>query len=147
MLKKLFIATACVLYLCSLSVTFAAQRDPILDKLIGKYVGSYTVTSNMKRGLTLTVYWQDGRYEAAFEFYGLPGRAKSEKGKYFMTISYDESKNAYLLDGFEWVDRPGNYVFADLIGTLDSNIFSGDVFLDINNPKNSIGTFYVKKVD
>ncbi len=147
MLKKVFIATLFVLLLCSSSMTFAAQRDPFLDKLIGKYIGSYTVTSNMKRGLTLTVYWQDGRYEASFEFYGLPGRAKSEKGKYFMTVSYDESKKAYLLDGFEWVDRPSGYVFVDLIGSLDSDIFSGDVLWDANNPKNSIGTFYVQKVD
>lgn len=146
-MKKLFILVAFVLSLSMQSNSLAMPENQNLNRLIGTYVGSYTIPSAMKRGLKLTVYRQDGRYEASFEFYGLPGRAKSASGKYFMTVDFDVSKNIYLLHGYEWADRPGGYIFVDLKGDLDNKVFSGDVLYNVENPNSICGTFYLERVN
>ncbi|MBR4384728.1 MAG: hypothetical protein IKP64_14370 [Selenomonadaceae bacterium] len=148
MLKKIFCAAlmmAAILFVGNTKVS-AAPQNPNLDRVLGTYVGSYTIPSSMKRGLKLTVYRQDGQYEASFEFYGLPGRAKSARGRYFMTVAYDSSQNAYLFHGYEWVERPSGYVFVDLRGALEGSILSGDVFYNVENLNSVCGTFYLERV-
>lgn len=145
---KRIIFTFLLVMLLSVSTSFASgYKTDKLDMAIGTYVGSYTITSTSqgKRGLTLTISKSGSQhYEAAFEFYGLPGRGKSPRGKYFMTVDYDTESDLYFLHGIEWVDQPFGYAFVDLKGKINNGIFEGDVHYS-NDWKNSIGYFYVQK--
>ena len=86
-----------------------------LDNLIGVWEGSYGANQG-ETGLTLTIFNEGNNFRALFEFYNLPGRNNSLEGSYYMTVSSDQS--SYILRGHEWIERPINYVFVDLKGTI-----------------------------
>jgi RNA polymerase subunit RPABC4/transcription elongation factor Spt4 len=96
----------------------------IIDELVGHWEGSYGANQG-ETGLTLNVFRDENNYKAIFYFYNLPGRINSLEGSYYMNVSFNQSK--YILKGYEWIERPGNYVFVDLEGTINGNVFSGSV--------------------
>jgi len=95
-----------------------------LNILIGVWEGSY-VANQGETGLTLNVYKEKDNYKVLFEFYNLPGRKNSREGKYYMSMSYNQSTKKYHLKGYEWVVRPSGYTFINLEGTITENVFSG----------------------
>lgn len=99
--------------------------DENIEKIKGTYKGSYE-PSQGETGLTLTVMRKDGRYQAKFEFYSLPGKDNSESGSYYTDVSYDEETETYRFHGREWIDQPGGYIFADLAGSLDGQTLAGE---------------------
>lgn len=106
------------------------------NDLTGTWKGSYKAAQG-ETGLTLNVYNANGRYEAIFDFYNLPGKTNAKEGKYYMYGTYNESTKKYKLIGYEWIEHPDYYVFVDLEGKIRRNIFSGSVFyskysLDVN---------------
>ena len=96
-----------------------------LEALVGTYEGSY-FPGQGETGLTLTVYNEGGAYKALFDFYSLPGRTNSKSGKYYMNVTYNEETKTYTLTGYEWIEEPSLYIFADLEGTLNGDVFSGE---------------------
>ena len=96
-----------------------------LEALVGTYEGSY-FPGQGETGLTLTVYNEGGEYKALFDFYSLPGRTNSKSGKYYMNVTYNEETKTYTLTGYEWIEEPSLYIFADLEGTLNGDVFSGE---------------------
>jgi uncharacterized protein (TIGR02145 family) len=101
------------------------EESDASNRLVGVWEGSY-VASQGETGLTLTVYKEGGNYKAIFDFYNLPGETNAAEGKYYMTVSYDESTKKYYLEGYEWIVQPG-YAFVDLEGTITGDVFSGNV--------------------
>lgn len=99
-------------------------EEQMLRQLVGTYQGSYFPTQG-ETGLTLTVFEENQKFKALFDFYNLPRKTNSKSGKYYMNVSYDMKTRQYVLDGYEWIDRPGGYVFVDLRGTLLNGILSG----------------------
>ena len=99
-------------------------EDLSLDELVGDWEGSYGPNQG-ETGLTLKVYKEGNNYKAIFDFYNLPGRTNSLEGSYYMNVSSDQSK--YILKGYEWIIHPSNYIFADLEGTINGNVFSGSI--------------------
>ena len=97
------------------------------NPLVGVWEGSYLANSG-ENGLTLNVYKDGANYKATFDFYNLPGKTNTREGKYLMNVTYDEAAKRYFLKGYEWIARPAsNYVFVDLDGTINGNVFSGNV--------------------
>lgn len=95
------------------------------EDILGTYKGSYFVNKE-EIGLTLTVYDEDARYKAIFEFYNLSGKANTESGKYYMDVSYDISNDEYSFVATDWIDQPTDYSTLDLEGKLVGNILSGE---------------------
>ncbi|MBQ6845721.1 MAG: S-layer homology domain-containing protein, partial [Oscillospiraceae bacterium] len=95
-----------------------------LNNLIGTYEGSYFAGQG-ETGLTLTVYEDDGQYKAIFDFYNLPGKTNAKKGSYYMNVSYDELYDTYSFEGYEWIERPSSYGYANLKGTYNNGVLSG----------------------
>jgi hypothetical protein len=110
------------------SVAPASQtrRQISEEDLVGVWKGSY-FNSSGEVALILTVYEEGGRYMAIFDFYNLPGRSNSREGKYYMNVSYNQAREKFYLKGVEWIEKPGDYVFADLEGTITGNVFGGFV--------------------
>jgi len=105
------------------------QAEQALNHLIGIWRGTYRTGRPMSEvGLTLTVYKESNLYKAKFEFYNLPGRNNSANGSYYMNVYYNSTTRSYVLRGYEWINQPRNYVFADLEGTITENVFSGSTF-------------------
>ncbi|WP_294156902.1 hypothetical protein [uncultured Selenomonas sp.] len=106
-----------------------AERQQLIEQklheLVGTYQGSYFPTQG-ETGLTLTVYQEDGKYWALFDFYNLPGRSNSLIGKYLMKVSYNTDLNLYVLKGWKWIQHPSNYLYAHLKGTLENGVLSGE---------------------
>jgi len=100
-----------------------ASEQP-LHALVGEYKGSYTANQG-EIGLTLTIYNEGGNYKATFEFYNLPGKSNADNGKFYMNVTYNAPEKKYTLKGYQWVNRPLNYGYVDLEGTLAGNMFSG----------------------
>jgi len=98
------------------------------NDIVGIWEGSYSASQG-KTGLTLNVYKANDHYEAIFDFYNLPGKTNAKAGKYYMYGSYNELTGKYNLIGYEWINRPVNYVFVDLEGKITRNIFSGSVII------------------
>jgi hypothetical protein len=100
------------------------SNTQMVENLIGVWEGSY-VANQGETGLTLTVTKENGALQAVFKFYNLPGRTNSASGSYYMNITYQNGK--YTFRGYEWIEQPGNYVFLNLEGTVDStgNTLSG----------------------
>jgi hypothetical protein len=96
------------------------------NELVGVWKGSYGANQG-ETGLTLNVYKEGDVYKSIFHFYNLPSRTNATEGKYHMQVLYDKSTKIHYLRGYEWIERPGNYVFVDLEGTVAGNIFSGSV--------------------
>ena len=101
------------------------SEDAYLQKLVGTYKGSY-VANQGETGLTLTVYREGDEYKALFDFYNLPGKDNAKAGKYLMNVSYRADEGLYYLDGYEWLEQPENYSFANLRGKLSGDVFSGE---------------------
>ena len=95
-----------------------------LKNLVGTYQGSY-FPGQGETGLTLTIYEEAGQYKAIFDFYSLPGRSNSKSGSYYMNVSYNELADTYSFTGYEWIEQPSNYVFADLTGACADGVLSG----------------------
>lgn len=95
-----------------------------LSELVGTYKGSYVPTQG-ETGLTLTVYKENGKYWALFDFYNLPGRSNSLTGNYLMKVSYNTYRDTYVLKGWKWLHHPGNYLYANLDGKLENGVLSG----------------------
>ena len=98
------------------------------EDLIGVWKGSYRAGQG-DTALVLTVYKENNRYMAIFDFFNLPGRSNSGEGKYYMSVEYSRSREKFYLKGVTWIDRPNipgwTYNFADLEGTITGDIFSG----------------------
>jgi hypothetical protein len=92
--------------------------------LVGVWKGSY-VAGQGETALILNIYEEGGKYIAIFDFYNLPGKSNSGEGKYYMNVSYDRAREKFYLKGVTWIERPSNYGFADLEGTITGNVFSG----------------------
>ena len=104
-----------------------AQQQQVSEKnLIGVWKGSYFNLSG-EVALILTVYKEGNKYMATFDFFNLPGRTNSGAGKYYMDVSYNKSSQKFYLKGTRWIEQPRNYIFADLEGTINGNVFSGFV--------------------
>ena len=43
-----------------------------------------------------------------------------------MNVSYHADEGLYYLDGYEWIEHPASYSFANLRGTLSGDVFSGE---------------------
>jgi len=105
----------------------ANQKKQSISDLAGVWKGSYFLYQN-EIGLTLTVYKEDANYKATFEFYNLPGKTNTERGKFYMKVSYNQSAKTYYLEGYEWIEDPWGYEFIDLEGTITGNTFSGSKY-------------------
>ena len=95
-----------------------------LDEAVGVYEGTY-VNNTATVGLTLTIAKDQGEYRALFDFHNLPGQSSSKEGKYYMHVDYSYMNDTYTLKGYEWIDRPDRYSYANLVGTITDGIFSG----------------------
>ena len=102
------------------------EQITALNRLVGVWEGSY-VANQGETGLTLDVYMDGGHCRAIFDFYNLPGKTNAKEGKYVMRVSYNTSTQQYYLRGHTWVERPDNYRFVDLEGTITGDDFSGSV--------------------
>jgi hypothetical protein len=102
-----------------------------LPALVGVWEGSYFAGQG-ETGLTLTVFRDRDEYRAIFSFYNMHGRTNAATGKYFMRVSYSPVTKRYSLVGFEWIQRPSGYGFADLEGTITGDVFSGYVVIGNN---------------
>jgi len=107
-----------------------SERD-----LIGVWKGSYFHNQG-ETGLILTFYEERGSVIATFDFFNLPGKSNSAEGKYYMQVTYNQGREKFYLKGTQWIERPRNYGFADLEGTIAGNIFSG--FITGNNFRFSV---------
>jgi len=96
---------------------------PIRD-IVGVWEGSYTANQG-ETGVTFTVYQEGSEVKGVFKFYNLPGRSNSAEGSYYMRGSYDSATKSHTFRGYEWIERPENYGFADIQGTVNGNIYSG----------------------
>lgn len=96
----------------------------VMDDIIGVYEGSYS-GNGIERGLTLTVYEEDGLYKATFEFYNMPGMDNSKSGKYLMNVYYDSYNQSYEFEAAEWIEKPSGYIMINLEGTLSGDVLSG----------------------
>jgi|GEM_PF-2425418 len=99
-------------------------EENVMDDIIGVYQGSYS--ASIERGLTLTVYEEDGAYKATFEFYNMPGMDNSKSGKYLMNVYYDSYNQSYEFESEEWIEKPSGYYMINLEGTLSGDVLSGD---------------------
>jgi hypothetical protein len=116
----------------SLVFTLLINSCDSSNDLTGTWKGGYRATQG-ETGLTLDVYNTGDHYEAIFDFYNLPGKTNAKKGKYRMYGTYNESTKKYKLIGYEWIKHPDYYVFVDLEGKINKNIFSGSVFFSKNS--------------
>ena len=114
--------TAPTAFRISRAVTDIRQK---LDEAVGTYTGTY-FNNTGEVGLTLTIAKDNGSYKAFFDFKNLPGQSNSKEGSYYMHVDYSYLDDIYTLTGYEWVDQPGGYVFADLKGPITGGTFSGD---------------------
>lgn len=96
----------------------------MLRQLVGTYQGSYFPPQG-ETGLTLTIFEENQKFKALFDFYNLLGKTNSKSGKYYMNVTFDKKREQYILNGYEWVERPDSYLFANLKGTLSNGVFSG----------------------
>ena len=124
MKKKFVFGIVCLLIIGSFIVSCDLFGSSDLDDLVGTWKGSY-INSTGETGLTLNVYKDGSNYKATFEFYNLPGKSNSQEGKYYMNVTYNQSTNKFNLKGYEWINRPGAWVFVDLEGNISGNTFSG----------------------
>ena len=104
---------------------YTPEGDENLYRFLGTYNGYYEPHQG-KTGLTLTVYRENGEYKATFCFYSLTGMNNSAEGSYTMTVRYDEIDGVYILRGEKWLEKPEDYSFVNLTGTLESDTFSGE---------------------
>ena len=114
-----------------------ATLNPI-ENLIGVYKGSYFATQG-ETGFTLNVYREGFYYYAVFDTYNLPGMNNNRDTKSYMSMNFNRSTNKWELEQTQWIVDPGGYAFIRLIGTLEGNVFSGDVTWAGGG--RSIGTF------
>lgn len=123
--KKKIIAVCSILAVLLIAVIgiFLGSRDS-LDDILGTYKGSYFATQG-ETGLTLTVYKEDDKYKALFDFYNLPGMTNAKNGKYYMDVSYDKKTDKYVFVATEWIEHPENYYLLDLNGKLAGDVLSG----------------------
>ena len=101
----------------------AEKQDVDMSQLVGVYQGSYFATQG-ETGLTLTVYEENGTYQALFDFYNLPGRTNAKEGLYTMKVTVTP-QGTVRFDADEWVKRPTGYDLLDLEGTLQDDVLSG----------------------
>ncbi|GHU83190.1 hypothetical protein FACS189468_8140 [Spirochaetia bacterium] len=94
------------------------------NDLVGVWKGSYHAGQG-ETALVLTIYNEGGKYMAIFDFYNLPGKSNSGEGKYYMDVSYNRTREKFYLKGVTWIERPSNYNFADLEGTITGDVFNG----------------------
>ena len=98
------------------------QRNMLQD-LVGVYQGSYFATQG-ETGLTLTVYEENGTYQALFDFYNLPGRTNAKEGSYTMAVTVT-SQGTVRFTAEKWIEQPFGYMLLDLEGTLQDDVLSG----------------------
>lgn len=114
-MKKLILLTFLTLT-AVFSVSFCYASE-----ISGTYEGWYYANQG-QTGLTLTIK-DDG--SGVFEFYNMPGNSNAKNGKY--TISVSNEDGIYRVDGKEWIEQPSGYDFVYLTGTLDGDVYSGNV--------------------
>jgi uncharacterized protein (TIGR02145 family) len=98
-----------------------------LSDIAGIWEGSYSANQG-ETGLTLNVYKEKGSYKAIFDFYSLPGKTNSQKGKYYMDVQYNQSTKEYYLKGSRWIEQPSGYGLIDLKGAIAGDVFSGSTY-------------------
>jgi hypothetical protein len=111
-----------------LPFTGCATLNPV-ENLLGLYEGTYTAPQG-ETGFTLNVYRSGLYYYAVFKFFPLPGTTNAESGNYYMSFDYNRPLDQWELKGAQWIERPSNYVFGNLIGTLKGDNFSGSVLYE-----------------
>lgn len=94
----------------------------MLDKLVGTFHGAYMANQG-ETALTLTVYKENGKYRALFDFYNLPNQTNAQEGSYYMNVFVDET--GYILKGTEWIEKPETYEILHLSGNLEGDVFTG----------------------
>jgi len=136
MSRSNFLRKACSALFAAAIVSFSMgiascskKESHVLEKLVGVWEGSFDFIQG-ETGVTLTVYKEGEAYKAIFEFYNLPGQTNTEEGKYYMNVSFNEYYEEYFLEGYEWIENPGNdffgsHDFANLVGTINGKVFSG----------------------
>jgi hypothetical protein len=111
-----------------ISCIASTSKNNSLPELVGVWEGSYTANQG-ETALTLIVWEENGNYRAIFYFNNLPGRTNAEEGSYYMTVTSNHSTGIYNLVGTEWINQPEDWVFVDLEGTVQGNVFSGTVLI------------------
>jgi hypothetical protein len=106
-----------------LSVSAYARTVSEAD-LVGVWKGSYFAGQG-ETALILSVFEEKGSYMAIFDFYNLPNKSNSKEGKYYMRVSYNQSREKFYLEALEWIERPSGYNYVDLSGTITGDVFSG----------------------
>jgi len=109
------------------SDNWVKRSDNPLNDLLGVWEGTYTAGQG-QTGLTLIIFQEENNYKAIFEFYSVQGSRNAASGSYYMNVSYDQSTGMYTLTGYEWINQPSGYGFANLEGSLTGDVFSGSTF-------------------
>lgn len=98
-----------------------AANDDKMAKLIGTYEGGYD-DGHGEYPFELEVYQtNEGATEASFTFTSMSG----SPGEFLMKAEYNYADQLYVLEAYEWVDRPSGYYYLDLSGKLDGDNFTG----------------------
>ena len=127
MKKTIILITLLLTFLIGTSTTTFAATDEHIEVFLGTYRGWYYANQG-HTGLTLNVYVnENGEYEASFNFYSVPENPSVPSGEYICSVQYNATDNSYYVEGLKWIKRPSNYVFVDLDGILENNIYSGNV--------------------
>ena len=116
------LAIVLLLMLVPVNDSFAADER---ENLIGEWTGTYTNNLGVN-GLHLTVFRDGANYRAIFRFYPEPySPAGQMSGSYNADVRINQSTGRIEVVGTSWIDRPGNWVFVRLSGSVSSDIFSG----------------------
>ena len=122
-MKKTFCIFLLVLFFTVGSNVFAQENE-----IAGIWRGSFTDANHGETGLSLIIYTEGNNFKGIFSFYNMPGRNNAGQGSYYVNVSYNPSTRTYAIRGHEWINRPANYNFTDLQGSIRGNIFSGSNF-------------------
>lgn len=114
---KLLLKFMSAFILCAAFLCISAYADDIT----GTYEGWYYANQG-QTGLTLTI---NDDYTGIFEFYNMPGSSNAKDGSYYVKVS--QTDNGWRVDGTEWINQPSGYSFVYLDGTLDGDVYSGNV--------------------
>ena len=104
------------------SIDLYSRESRDLADVTGVYQGSYYGRQG-ETALTLTVFETNGKYQALFDFYNLPGRSNAEEGCYLMDVS--SAEDGIHFEAKTWMQKPSSYHLVDLQGTLSGNVLSG----------------------
>jgi len=114
------------------------QTRPIEYILLGTWQGEYTAGQGRTSLQLVITDYRNGIISAYFYFSAHPENPNVPSGVYSMRGSISEDMTISLI-GQEWVIRPGNFNFIDIIGTVDLDnmlISSNEASLSVNKVSN-----------